>query len=292
MQELPEIKTDVTDSTTRVFPSPRPMSRTGKEGRLRGTTPRMRLQQVLRLGVLGLCGLALSSHASLPAGVGFSFSRVVLMAEKRGGASVAVTNNTDNVYLMQARIQKADAATGLPVETPAGTPPPPFVVLPPLKRTDAHSELPLRIMVTPDNALPKNRESVFFLTVKAIPSVAPPTDKEKGQGRVILALANSIKLFYRPAGLKDAALADVAKTLTVQRSGSEIKVTNPSPYYITFSSLSVNGKAVDNAALAAMVPPYGARAYPLPAGVSVGKVSWRLIDEYGLLTDAQQAAID
>ncbi len=242
--------------------------------------------------LLGLCLTAQMVQAARPAGMGFSFSRVVLMEEKRGGASVAVVNNTDNVYLMQSRIQAADIPSGMPVDTAKGAPPPPFVVLPPLQRIEAHGELPLRIMVTPDNRLPTDRESVFFLTTKAIPSVSPmkAAADDKG-GRVVLALANSIKLFYRPTGLKDNALGEASKQLTVQQADNAVRITNPSPYYITFASLSVNGKALNADVLRRMVPPRSSQTYPLPAGITGGDVRWRVIDEYGLNTDEQHAAL-
>ncbi|EHN8908240.1 molecular chaperone [Enterobacter hormaechei] len=242
--------------------------------------------------LLTVTGGLFTAQAAQLQGVGFSYSRVVVMEENRGGASVDIVNNTSNVYLMQSRVLGADAATGMPVDLKDGEAP--FLVLPPLKRLDAQGSLPLRIVASPAGTarLPRDRESVFFLAAKAIPSLAE-TEAGKGvndgkKGRVAIALVNNIKLFWRPKGLKSEAIGNVANTLSVSRDGDKLKVTNPSDYYLTFSSLKVGGQPVPAEALRAMVPPRSAQDYPLPKGITGGPVSWVLIDEYGLPTKEQQ----
>lgn len=241
----------------------------------------------LLLGLLA--GVAPGARAELP-GVGFSFSRVVLMEEDKGGATVEVRNNSDNLYLVQSQIHAADANKGRPVNESPGDVALPFMVLPPLKRLEPHAELPLRILATPEarERLPRDRESLFFISSKSIPSVpAPSDDEKKSGGRVVLALVNSIKLYYRPAGLKKQAMDEVAASLTFSRTGKELRVHNASAYYITFSSLSVGGAALNSNELQAMVPPKGEQAYLLPARATDSVVRWQLIDEYGLPTDEQ-----
>ncbi|MDR0219556.1 MAG: molecular chaperone [Enterobacteriaceae bacterium] len=229
-------------------------------------------------------------------GIGFLMSRVVMMAEKRGGATITLNNNTDNVYLMQNRVQQADVKLGAPVSNADAekVEKMPFMVLPPLSRVEERGTLPLHIILGADNTLPEDRESLFFLTAKAIPAVPskpdngkPASNGSESSQRIILALENSIKLFYRPKGLKDDAIASVAGLLTVSRHDNQLRLTNPTPYYATLSSLKVNGKPVAEEALNAMIPPKGWQDYPLPPGVTRGDVSWQLIDEYGLTTDAQ-----
>lgn len=253
---------------------------------------------LLRTFLLGLLltmtGGLLTAQAAQLQGVGFSYSRVVMMEENRGGASVDIINNTPNVYLMQSRVLGADAATGMPVDLKDGEAP--FLVLPPLKRLDAQGSLPLRIVASPAGTarLPRDRESVFFLAAKAIPSLAE-TEAGKGvndgKGRIAIALVNNIKLFWRPKGLKSEAIGNVANTLSVSRDGDRLKVTNPSGYYLTFSSLKVGGQPVPAEALRAMVPPRSAQDYPFPKGITGGPVSWMLIDEYGLPTKEQQGIV-
>lgn len=235
-------------------------------------------------------------------GFGLNTSRVVVMGDASGGTLVTALNNSDNVYLVQSRVWPADGLTGYPLpgdtRSGAGTTPPPFLVTPPLKRMGPQSRLPLRILATAGvSALPADRESLFFLSAKAIPSVPAP---EKGKAgattpRVILALQQFVKLYYRPAGLKPRAIfdGDVAPKLSVRLDGGKLQVTNPTPYHIAFGVLTVNGKPVARQALRVLTPPKGSQDYPLPAGTGhAGEaVVWQVIDEFGLVTKKQTQAL-
>ncbi|EPE7789825.1 fimbrial biogenesis chaperone [Yersinia enterocolitica] len=231
-------------------------------------------------------------------GFGLSLSRVVVSADDRSSGQVYAVNNSENVYLVQSRIWPADSGTGYPVADKPGTPRAavPFMVTPPLKRIAQNSVLPLRIIAAQQVAtLPKDRESLFFLSSKAIPSQSADKGAAKraanapaeGEASLSLILQSYIKLFYRPSGLGAHAIFDggVADKLTFNRSGNRLKVTNPTPYYITFGLLAVAGQQVDAESRRAMVPPKGSYDYPLPVGASSGEVTWQVIDEFGLMTD-------
>ena len=234
-------------------------------------------------------------------GFGLNASRVVVSGEATGGTLVTALNNSDSVYLVQSRVWPADGLTGYPLtgdtRSGAGTTPPPFLVTPPLRRMGPQSRLPLRILPTAGvKALPADRESLFFLSVKAIPSVPSSGAPGKGAGhatapRVILALQQFVKLYYRPAGLKPRAIfdGDVAPKLTMRLDGGKLQVTNPTPYHIAFGHLTVNGRPVAQKALRVLTPPDGTQDYPLPAGAGhAGEtVAWQVIDEFGLVTKKQ-----
>lgn len=256
------------------------------------------IHRLLSGGVLvALCAALLhipSVRAEGYPGFGLNLSRVVVMADAKGGTTAVALNNSDNVYLVQSRVYPADGLTGFPAALNApGTRTPPFLVTPPLRRLGPQSRLPLRIMVTPDNGLPQDRESLFFLSAKAIPSVPPPdkTREKTASPRVILALQQYVKLYYRPAGLKPHAIydGDVAPKLSVSLSGGMLQVTNPTPYHIAFGLLTVNGKPVEQKVLRLLTPPEGTQRYPLPAGTGHpgDKVVWQVIDEFGLVTAKQ-----
>lgn len=224
-------------------------------------------------------------------GFGLNTSRVVVMADAPGGTTVTALNNSDNVYLVQSQVWPAKGLTGYPEDgklPAAGTVP--FLVTPPLKRMGPQSRLPLRILTTAAQSLPQDRESLFFLSAKAIPSVPPASGKESTSvPRVVMALQQFVKLYWRPAGLKPRALFDgeVAPKLRMSLVGGKLHVQNPTPYYITFGVLKVNGKPLKADDLRVMTPPKGGQDYPLPAGVTGGQVEWQAIDEFGLVTKAQ-----
>ncbi|MEH4266360.1 molecular chaperone [Klebsiella aerogenes] len=246
---------------------------------------------------LGCSIVALVAGASFPVraagypGFGLNASRVVVMGDARGGTLVTALNNSTNVYLVQSRVLPADGLSGYPQYQAKSKVP--FLVTPPLSRMEANSQLPLRILNMPGNGLPQDRESLFFLLSRAIPSVTPRDSKAGGGPQVVMALEQYVKLFYRPAGLSPTAIFDdaVAPALRFARVNGRLQVTNPTPYHITFGLLTVNGKSVDAAALRRMVPPMGQQDYPLPAGVTGGPVAWQIIDEFGLMPAKRTRAL-
>ncbi|MCT4737215.1 fimbrial biogenesis chaperone [Raoultella ornithinolytica] len=224
-------------------------------------------------------------------GFGLNTSRVVVMGDARGGTLVKALNNSTTVYLVQSRVVPPDGLSGFP-QYQAKTKVP-FIVTPPLSRMEANSQLPLRILNLPDNGLPQDRESLFFLQAKAIPSVAPQEGKVASGPRVVMAVEQYVKLFYRPAGLNPHAIFDdeVAPKLHFSKANNQLRVSNPTPYHITFGLLTVNDKSVDASALRRMVPPKGLQDYPLPAGVTGGTVAWQIIDEFGLMPGKRTQAL-
>jgi P pilus assembly chaperone PapD len=281
---------------------------------MKNTFPRTLLLTLLHLGLVGAVNPA---HAEGRPGFGLNTTRVVMMANERSSGAAVVLNNTDRVYLVQGRVYPADGNTGVPLVkgvstvTAAGSSggKVPFMVTPPLQRVDAHGTMPLRILAVPDNQLPQDRESLFFLSAKAIPSQAAPVDKKapgnaaqdsvaddapaKGP-QITLAMQQFVKLFYRPASLDSRAISHgaVASKLGLSKAGGQLRVTNPTPYFITFTLLNAGGKPVDADALRVMVPPKGSQTYPLPAGVTGGEVEWQIVDEYGLATETERRALN
>lgn len=246
------------------------------------------LHKIYRAAILFmflLCGGQVALAESI--GIGYSYSRLIMMASDRS-ASVSVKNQTDHAYLMQSNINTVDSATGLPIITMPGSRLVPFHILPPLKRLDPKAELPLRIIAMPAaiGMLPAGKESVYFISVKAIPSYLLATDGGTHQeGNLVFAMVNSIKLFYRPAGLEKEAVANISGSLNFRLDNNKLLVTNPSAYYATFSSLNVGGKDINADVFRAMVPPASEQVYVLPSEPYGSEVRWRLIDEYGMATD-------
>lgn len=156
----------------------------------------------------------------------------------------------------------------------------PFIITPPLARLEMKSELALRIRRN-DIPLPYDRESVFFISTKSLP-VQQPNDEQ-----MVMTVVSNIKLFYRPIGLAERAVADMASNLTFSREGQQLIVTNPTPYWMTFSRLSIGNVTLDKQALRLMVPPFGKQTYLFPNNAN-GKITWQLIDEDGWDTPLAQ----
>ncbi|MCS5992143.1 molecular chaperone [Klebsiella variicola subsp. variicola] len=218
------------------------------------------------MGLLLLLCAALSGTQAYGAnitdkhGITLQSIRVVYPGQAKKGITFTVTNNTPQPYLLQSRIvpwetESTDAR--LAQDSHAEPSEVPFIVLPPLQRFEPAEVLTLRILLT-RHTLPTDRESVFVLSLKAIPG--QPSSTEAAQ--LLLAMQNNLKLFYRPEGLPEYSTEQFAGQLRFQHKGAQLRVINPTPYYVTFRSLSVGAQSVDSGALSQWVPPFGELGYP------------------------------
>ena len=232
----------------------------------------------------GFCWLtAFSAVADAPVapskpGISFYVLRVIYPESEKKGVSLTVYNKSAAPYLMQSWIQPVDPDTGDVNMHNANQAAMPLIVTPPLARLEANSELTLRIRRNGE-PLPTDRESVFFISMKAIPA-QQEKDKNVTEGQMALTVMSNMKVFFRPEGLAKRAVADVASQLSFRREGNVLIATNPTPYWLTFSRLHIGTTEMDKAQLRLMVPPKGQHQYRLPEGAT-GKVSWQLIDEDG-----------
>ncbi|HHQ6628233.1 TPA: fimbrial biogenesis chaperone [Serratia fonticola] len=208
-----------------------------------------------------------------PLGISFYVLRVIYPQDEKQGVTLTAYNNSAEPYLMQSWLRPVDPTTGDVDLNWQGTPVMPFIVTPPLARLEAKGELALRIRRN-DMPLPSDRESVFFISLKALPVQQPAAQQ------MVMTVVSNIKLFYRPTGLAKRAVEDMAPKLTFQQQGNQLTASNPTPYWLTFSRLAVGKVALGKPALRLMVPPFGKQSYTLPTSAS-GKVTWQLIDEDG-----------
>lgn len=118
------------------------------------------------------------------AGLNFASTRVVFSENNREG--VIRFRNPDNIpYLVQAWVSLPDSEKAEPPLFAT----PPLAILGPLQGNT------IRIIKT-SKALPEDRESLYWLNVKAIPSVKP-----KGN-EIVLAVNTVMKVIYRPSSIK------------------------------------------------------------------------------------------
>lgn len=213
-------------------------------------------------------------------GISFYVLRVIYTENDKRGITLTAYNKSPAPYLVQSWVRPVDPATGDVDLAWQGTPEMPFIVTPPLARLEANGELTLRIR-RDDTPLPTDRESVFFISMKALPTQQPVGEQ------MVMTVVSNIKLFYRPQGLAKRAVADMAPKLTFSRQGNQLIASNPTPYWLTFSRLSVGDVALGKPALRLMVPPFGKQSYTLPQ-TTTGKVIWQLIDEDGWHTPVAQ----
>ncbi|MFZ4214145.1 molecular chaperone [Pantoea endophytica] len=215
------------------------------------------------------------------AGINLSGTRVVY-SEGNKEVAVAVNNTNKNDegngvgnFLIQPWLERWQA--GDETGSPSGSPvkdKSTFIVTPTLFTLKPGESNNLRITAVNTQSLPKDRESVFWLNVLAIPA----TPKNNNGNTFQINVNTCIKLIYRPSSLsaKDAAAA--YQQVKVSREGRDILLANPTAFYISISKLTVGSKKIE---------------YPVtlaPGGTvrikntTPGTISWNALDDYGAIT--------
>jgi len=216
-----------------------------------------------------IAGLLLIS-AVAQAGVIVGGTRVIYDATKKE-SSIEVSNPDKESYLIQSWVEP---------ENQQGTKPP-FIITPPLFRLDAGQKNVLRILKIGEG-LSEKQESLFWLNIKSI----PPAPRQ--ENTLQLAIKTRIKLIYRPKALKGTMPEMLTAQLSWKRKGNILQVTNPTPYYMNFQSISVAGLGVKDATY---VAPNSTASFTLPSGVSTGTVTWKIISDYGAIGDTHSAPL-
>lgn len=216
------------------------------------------------LNVVGLLAFLISfalSNSAAAAGVALGATRVIYPQDAKQ-ASINVTNSDPHdAFLVQSWVSDEK---GNKVST--------FVVTPPLFVLKPGKVNILR-MIYDGPALPEDKESVFYLNNKAIPSL----DKKTPAGNTLqIATQSVIKLFVRPAHLT-VKPSEAAAMLRCQAEGENLIVSNPSPYFVTLVNFTVAGKKQPNT----MVPPKGTQTIK-----ATGSVSYQTLNDYGAVTPA------
>ncbi|THD47992.1 long polar fimbrial chaperone LpfB [Enterobacteriaceae bacterium ML5] len=212
--------------------------------------------------VPGLLALSLIFTASFAqAGVVVGGTRLIYDGAKKE-SSLNVSNPDKVPYLIQSWIE----TTGSGVEKA------PFVITPPLFRLDGDQNNVLRVVRAGGN-IPSNQETLYWMNIKSIPSSV----KEEGKNTLQVAVKTRIKLIYRPEGLKGVP-EEVAQNLKWQRNGNQLQVTNPTPFYMNFQQVTLNGKEVDSATY---VAPNSSASFALPGNITGNQIQWKIISDYG-----------
>ena len=198
-------------------------------------------------------------------------TRVVFDSDKRS-VSLIVANPSDRTFAVQTWVNTAadDTTTAVP-----------FIPSPPLFRLNPGKEQHIQINGLP-NTLPTDRESLFYFNVQEIPQA------NANEGNVLnIALRTRIKLFYRPAQLKDnpvTSLKELQWSIELANGKPQLRVNNPTPFHVSFARIEVKGNgqqlALHNAE---MLAPLSSQTYALDgikpqAGL---QVEFSAINDYG-----------
>ncbi|AKH88691.1 fimbria/pilus periplasmic chaperone [Edwardsiella tarda] len=196
-------------------------------------------------------------------------TRIIYPAERQE-ITVQLANRGHKTSLIQAWIDDGDPNVP-PEEVKA-----PFLLTPPIATITAGNGQQLRIRALP-NALPQDRESLFYLNVLDI----PPDNPARSGNLLKLAMQNRIKLFYRPQGV--AALGEkTVDQLSARRGAQGLTLDNRSPNHITIIALGA-GEQEQLLKTTLMLSPFSQQHVAvagLPGGVSTLTLSY--LNDYGV----------
>lgn len=227
---------------------------------------------------IALLALGLLTGVQARASVVIAGTRVIYNAEEPE-VTVRLANKGSMPGLVQVWVDHGEeraTPTGINV---------PFTVAPPIARINPGKAQTLRIFYTGE-ALPQDRESVFWLNVLEVP---PEPDKAgPAQNYLQMSVLSRIKLFFRPKGLSgNAGTAPAQLTWRLMRdaSGWAIEVRNPTAYHVSFAGIEVtSGSSRASFDDGGMVDPAGTGRFALHGSVSPGAgstVHYRAINDFG-----------
>ncbi|EAR57721.1 hypothetical protein SKA34_09043 [Photobacterium sp. SKA34] len=171
---------------------------------------------LLAAGSLLIC---LPAHSS----VRLDQTRVIFHgASKSANLSISNDSETDK-YFVKGKVEKLNNKNA-------------FIITPPISSLDHNDKITLRISRAFGD-LPKDKESITYTTITAIPKV-----KKDGHSKLVMAIATQVKLIYRPEGISDPNFNIVGKKIKITKTLNGISINNPTPYYINFSNIKLNGK--------------------------------------------------
>lgn len=236
----------------------------------------VQLQVILMSAVFSVTSLAAEG------GLRLTQTRVVFNGGDNS-AKVAIKNNSEQVYLVKVDVMNTQ-------EGNADMPAPPFLVTPPLSRLEALSQNTSLVVRNGAEKLPNDRESVFYLSFLAIPSTKKwaNSDENMTSAQVSVGVRNVIKLFYRPANLP-ITVEQAARKLTFSQKGQQLKVTNPTPYYLTLAQLKTDQHGVDLRNAEPMLAPFSTRHYSVHGKVT--QAQWAVIGDFGNMSQMYQATV-
>lgn len=243
------------------------------------------------------CSVTQAAQYNNRNGIILESNRVIYLEKDKNGISFTVKNQTSFTYLLQSRIvpwqdkipyvnndesidNRINSSTEQNlVQKKAIEKPVPFIVIPPLVRFEPNDDITLKIKLI-NNDLPQDRESIFTLSLKAIPSQTVQDNSTEGKpSSMFLALQNNLKFFYRPESI--IHMDDDEKSMALQFSlqNNQLIITNPTPYYITLNNIELDRKPF-NLGHKRMIAPLSVQTFN-HVDTHAKIVNWQIIGDNG-----------
>lgn len=191
----------------------------------------------------------------------------VIFPSERNEIVVQVMNQSSKGSLVQAWIDDGD--TTVPPEKIQV----PFLLTPPVVRIKGHSGQQIKIKKMA-NALPSDKESLFYFNVLDIP---PNASEQEGKNTLKFAMQNRLKLIYRPKGI-ESVTQDSIKRLGLSKTQNGLDIKNDSANWITIPKIEANRVQLNAKTL--LLPPLSSQSVTLKPNAS-RQYNVTIIDDRG-----------
>ncbi|EPL9571077.1 fimbrial biogenesis chaperone [Providencia rettgeri] len=198
-------------------------------------------------------------------GISLNQSRIVFPQSEKS-QTAQILNDTDKPVLVQATILKDIEGESIDK----------FIVTPPLFKVEPRKEFSMRVFPNNVSDLPKDRESIFYLKTRVIPS----TNKSEDSKSLVFVTAFVIKLIYRPDNIDVPDVTDFKK-ITLDRKGNKWQFNNPTPYYMTLVGLSIDGDIKQGSIL---IAPFDSYSIDYQIKNPTATI-WYFLNDFGVTTD-------
>lgn len=203
-------------------------------------------------------------ESALASGVSLGTTRVIYPTDSDQVKLKIYNSDKESSYLVQSWISDENNNKVTDI-----------IITPPLFVMKPNSDNILNVVYTGDkNNLPKDREKMFYLNSKVIPSLNE--EEQKIDNALLISSTTKIKLFIRPSEIKENSFKSYEE-LRCSFIKDKLKIDNPTPFYINLVSLNNNGNELSKGET---IPP---KSFTLiNVEKKVNDVNFNFINDYGV----------
>lgn len=174
--------------------------------------------------------LSLTCMTSAFSGVILNGTRVIFN-NGENEKSIYLTNKDNYPNLIQIWFDKGDENSSIESAEKL------FLISPQIFKINPNMGQTVRLFKLNDDALPKDRESLYYMNFSEIPAIKKDSFDSN---RLMVVFKNRVKVFYRPKLLSGSKL-DVKLDLKFKLNGMNLSVINSSAYYINVKEMVLMG---------------------------------------------------
>ena len=88
-----------------------------------------------------------------------------------------------------------------------------------------------------------------------------------------------MRLIYRPRAIQGMNITTEAKNLQWRKSGNKITLKNPTPFFIYFKTITINGRDITSSVN--NIDAFSSKEVTLPAGINGSEIVWKVATDNG-----------